>query len=84
MGGQDYEELDAMSFDVFLTFDDANRRQSFNVTISDDSQSETREDFSLELRFDPFDDPPRGVTFSPNVSMIIIEDDDIAGMSEHK
>ena len=75
-GGDDYEELNAEAFDVFLTFDDATRRLSFSVTIIDDSQLEAREDFELELRFDPFVQPPSGIILQPNVSTITILDND--------
>ena len=81
VGGEDYTEINAETLDQFLEFSDANRRLSFNVTIINDNQSEAREDFSLELRFDPFlVAVPAGVTLSPNVTTFTIEDDDIAGM----
>ena len=75
-GGADYEELNAEAFDVFLTFDEATRRQPFDVTIIDDEQFEYTEDFDLELRFDPFARPPSGVILHPNVSTIYILNDD--------
>ena len=62
--------------DVFLQFDESNRRQSFIVTINDDELLESIEDFNLELRFDPFVTQPSGVILSPNVSTVYIEDDD--------
>ena len=46
------------------------------MTIEDDEQSEMKEDFILQLRFDTFTAPPSGVTLSPNMSVITIEDDD--------
>ena len=72
-GGSDYAEINADNFDVFLTF---NNEQSFNVTILDDSLLELDvEDFTLELRFDPFAFPPSNVILRPNVSSIHILDD---------
>ena len=52
------------------------------MTITNDNLLEMREDFSLELRFDTFfGPPPSGVTLSPNVTTITIEDDDdVTGM----
>ena len=81
VSGEDYTEINAETLDQFLMFDDANRRLSFNVTIISDNQSEKRENFSLELRFDPFlVNVPAGVTLSPDVTIITIEDDDTPGM----
>ena len=78
-GGRDYQEIRANFLDVFLTFDDAFRQHSFDVTIIDDSLFEVDvEDFTLELRFDPFalDPPPANVILNPNVSTVKIRDDD--------
>ena len=62
---------------MVLSFDDANRRMSFDVTIIEDELLEYTEDFDLELRFDPFlAQPPSGVVLCPNVSIINILDDD--------
>ena len=74
-GGSDYAEINADNFDVFLTF---NNEQSFNVTILDDSLLELDvEDFTLELRFDPFAlQLPSNVILSPNVSTVDILDND--------
>ena len=69
-------ELNAEAFDVFLTFDEATRRRSFNATIVDNELFEYTEDFDLELRFDPFIQPPSGVILHPNVSTIYILNDD--------
>ena len=76
-GGSDYQEINARDLN-YLTFDNANCRQSFDVTIIDDSLFEVDvEDFTLELRFDPFEDPPpSNVILSPNVSTVEILDDD--------
>ena len=76
-GGSDYAEIRADNLDVFLMFDNDNRRQSFNVAILDDSLLELDvENFTLELRFDPFVLPqPSNVILSPNVSTIKILDD---------
>ena len=75
-GGLDYEELSALNADIFLSFDDDNRRLMFPVTIIDDDQFESVEEFNLELRFDLFGGTPSGVILSPNVSNIRILDDD--------
>ena len=63
-------------FDVTLTFNDAFRRLTFEVTIIDDNLFESVEDFNLELRFDPFFAVPSGAVLSPNVSTVYILDDD--------
>ena len=76
-GGDDYREINADFFDVFLTFNDATRRQSFRVEIFDDNLQESEETFDMELRFDPvLEMPPEGVTLFPNVSTVIIEEND--------
>ena len=78
-GGIDYQEIIPLNLDVLLMFSEMNRRESFDVTIIDDSAFELDvEDFTLELRFDPFalDPPPSNVELSPNVSTIEIIDDD--------
>ena len=61
-----------------MTFDNATRRRSFNVTIIDDSLFELDvEDFTLELRFDPFEmPPPSNVIFHPNTTTIDIVDNE--------
>ena len=74
--GNDYRELNAEAFDVFLTFNDANRRQTFDVTIVDDNALEFVERFNLELRFDPFAATPSGVQLNPNASAVYIQDND--------
>ena len=78
-GGDDYEEINIQNFDVTLTFNDATRRLSFEVTIIDDNLFESVEEFNLELRFDPFLPVPSGVVRSPNVSTVYILDDDSNG-----
>ena len=75
-GGSDYEELSAVFSDVFLPFDDDNRRLMFPVTIINDDLFESIEEFNLELRFDLFGGTPSGVILSPNVSNVKILDDD--------
>ena len=77
-GGLDFEELSALNADVFLPFDDDNRRLMFPVTIIGDSMFEFVEEFNLELRFDLFggQTAPSGVILSPNVSNVRILDDD--------
>ena len=77
VGGSDYRNIIAQNFDVILIFDETNRRQSFPVTIIDDSDFEFgAENFTLELRFDPFGPPPSNVVLRPNVSAIKIQDND--------
>ena len=68
--------LSAKLLSVFLTFDNATRRQSFPVTIKDDDISELTENFVIELRFDPYIDQPLGIELWPNVSTITISDTD--------
>ena len=72
-GGSDYQQIRATSFDVFLTFSDANRQRSFDVTIIDDSSREDAESFSLELV--TLDPRPSNVILNPNVSVVTILDD---------
>ena len=78
VGGSDYREIRVDFFDVLLIFDNDNRQHSFDVIIEDDSLFERDvEDFTLELRFDPFAfEPPSNVILSPNVSTVEIIDDD--------
>ena len=81
-GGSDYANISAATLQVFLTFDNDNRRQSFDVAILDDNSMEDRETFSLELRFDPFEiPPPSNVILTPNVSVVTILDNDEPGMT---
>ena len=77
-GVLDYQEIIALNLDEFLNFNDANRQRSFDVTIIDDSLLEVDvEDFTLELRFDPFAlEPPANVVLNPNVSTVEIIDDE--------
>ena len=77
-GGSDYADIVADNLDVFLMFNNNDRRQSFNVVILDDSLLELDvEEFTLELRFDPFAlQQPSDVILSPNVSTVDILDDD--------
>ena len=76
-GGSDYEELREDFADVLLTFSDMNRRLSFRVTILDDSLFELdAENFTLELRFDPFSPQPSNVILRPDVATVDILDDD--------
>ena len=71
VGGSDYQNIIAEFFDVILTFSDTNRRESFPVVIIDDPLFELDvENFTLELRFDPFGQPPSNVILSPSISVI--------------
>ena len=76
-GGSDYREINAVALD-YLTFNDVTRRQSFNVTIIDDPLFELDvEDFTLELRFDPFViSPPSNVILHPNTTTVDIVDNE--------
>ena len=76
VGGSDYAEIVADNLDVFLIFDNDNRRQSFDVTIIDDSQTELDEKFTLELRVDPFSTTPSNVILSPNTTTVDIIDNE--------
>ena len=77
VGGSDYQEIFAVDLNPFLIFDNNARQQTFNVAITNDSFFEMDvEDFSLELRFNPFAAPPSNVQFRPNVSVVEILDDD--------
>ena len=72
-----YREVSVANFDVLLIFYNKFRRQSFSVNITDDSFFEQDvENFTLELRFDPFTPPPSNVKLCPNVSTVEILDDD--------
>ena len=75
-GGSDYQEIIALNLDVFLIFSDANRQQSFDVTIIDDTVFEADENFTLELRFDPFafEPPPSNIILRPNTTAVDIID----------
>ena len=78
-GGSDYQKIIALNHDVFLTFNDANRQRSFDVTIIDDSLFEVDiENFALELQFDPFalELPPSNVILRPDVVTVEIIDDE--------
>ena len=76
VGGSDYQEINAETLDIILTFDNNNRRQSFTVDISDDQFLEDAENFMMELRFDPSEEPPSNLTLSPNIATVYIIDDD--------
>ena len=75
--GSDYQEINAAICDVFLTFDNINRRQSFNLTIINDSFVDLDvENFTLELKFDSSEIPsPSNVILSPNISTVHIVED---------
>jgi hypothetical protein len=77
-GGSDYQEITALNLDVFLTFDDADRERSFDMTIIDDQSFEPLdENFRLELRFDPSTlEPPSNVILSPNTTTVDIMDNE--------
>ena len=80
VGGSDYQKIRAAAFEVLLSFDNNNRRQSFSVVIIDDQFVEDTENFILELRFDPFLTLPSNVRLSPSVSVVTILDNDDPGM----
>ena len=73
----DYQEIIALikNLDVFLTFNDANRQRSFNVTILDDPIFELDESFTLELKFDPSaSEPLSNIFLSPNTTTVEVTD----------
>ena len=77
VGGSDYQEIFAVDLNPFLFFDNNARQQTFSVAITNDSFFEMDvEDFSLELRFNPFGAPPSNVQLRPNVSVVEILDND--------
>ena len=77
-GGNDYAEINAADLQVLLSFNNLNRRQSFDVAILYDSLLELDiENLTLELRFDQFAlQWPSNVILRPNVSTIEILDND--------
>ena len=76
VGGSDYQEISGEAHDIFLTFDNNNRRQSFHVNIMDDISMEDTESFTLELRFSPIEDAPSKIQLNPYISTVTIVDDD--------
>ena len=79
VGGSDYRGINASFLDVYLIFDNNNRRQSFSMAIVDDRLLEGTESFTLQLRSDPFS-PLSSVRLSPDVSVVTIIDDDVPGI----
>lgn len=74
-GGLDYEKITPDFADVLLN--DNTRRGSFTLTIIDDELFESEEELNLELRLDQlFPSQPSRVILSPNVSNVIILDND--------
>ena len=63
-------------FDIALFFDNAGRRECFDIDITDDELVEGVEMFSLTLENDPFTAPPIDVEYFPNVTVITINDMD--------
>ena len=74
-GGADYQELIAENFDVFLSFNDGNRRARFSVQIFDDNLVEDVEDFNLELRLN-LTAPPSEVLLDPGIATVYVLDSD--------
>ena len=72
----DYRPLVADFLDVFLTFNDATRRQCFNVMITNDILVEGSEEFSLLLLEDPFLPPPIQTEFNASLATVTILDQD--------
>ena len=86
-GGSDYEEINATTPEAYLFFGGYYRidhQQSFSVTLIDDPFFELdEENFTLELRFDPFfiiptfgDLPLFNIILSPNTTTIDIIDNE--------
>ena len=74
----DYTPLNPESLDVFLTFDETNRRHCFSVSITNDTLVEGSEQFSLELLPDSFQigPPPIPVMFNASLATVTILDQD--------
>ena len=72
----DYTPLNPDTLDVFLTFNNATRRECFNVTITNDILVEGSEEFSLLLFEDPFTQPPPSTLFYASSATITILDQD--------
>ena len=72
----DYTPLNPDTLDVFLTFNNATRRECFNVRITNDILVEGSEVFSLLLLEDPFAPPPIPTLFNANSATITILDQD--------
>ena len=72
----DYDPLNPETLDVILFFENATRRDCFNVEIINDVLVEGEEQFSLVLMEDPFSPPPINTVFFPNVTDITITDRD--------
>ena len=73
MAGEDFEEIDASSFDVSLVFEETIRRLAFNVTIFDDDQSETEEEFDLLLLLDS-QELTEAIELVPSAATVTIAD----------
>ena len=72
----DYTPLNPDTLDIFLTFNNATRRECFNVRITNDILVEGSEEFSLHLLEDPFAPPPLPTLFNASSATITILDQD--------
>ena len=72
----DYTRLDPDALSVRLEFSDTQRRQCFNVTITDDDLVEGSEEFSLLLQEEPFFPPPIDTEFNASMATVTILDQD--------
>ena len=72
----DYTPLIPEFLSELLTFNDAIRRQCFNVRITNDMLVEGSEEFSLRLLEDPFAPPPIETVFNASLATVTILDQD--------
>ena len=70
----DFTELSAAVLSVVVTFTGTERRDCFDVTITNDKLVEQNENFQLELRSLP-GSTQSGVVFQPNRASVTIVDD---------
>ena len=65
---------DYSAIEEVVNLDESNRRMCFNITVTDDIRAEPLESFIVELKRIP-SLTAHTVRFSPNVSVIEIQDD---------
>ena len=75
----DYGRIAESDFSAFLQFNDMNRRQCATLMIVNDEALENTESLTIDLVFSSLFTPPSGVILDPNVTTVVILDDD--GMS---
>lgn len=57
---------------MFLFFDNENRRDCFNLSITDDTRAENTEQLTIQLDTLPDTPLPSGVLLNPNVATVEI------------